>query len=118
MSNKRKLVVELLGLVSAISGDYTGVALDLYDSDLELEFDEATQACKSKMYMYMLGGRDEDEKDFWTLYNALDERKKAYINKEYENIMNARANQGFDEQNTKEEKGTQKTIGRKEDRYE
>ena len=35
-----------------------------------------------------------------------------------ENIMNARSNQGFSKQNTKEEKGTQKTIGRKEDRYE
>ena len=118
MSNKRKLVVELLGLVSAISGDYTGVALDLYDPDLELEFDEDTQACKSKMHMYMLGGRTEDEKDFWTLYNALNERKKAYIDKEYKNIMNARANQGFDKQNTEEEKEYQKTIKREEDRYE
>ena len=107
MSDKRKLVIELLGLVQAISGDYTDVALDLYNPDLELEFDEATQACKSKMYMYMLGGRKEDEEAFWTLYNALDERKKAYIDREYQNIMSAG-----------EEKGNPKTITREDDIYE
>ena len=107
MSNKSKLVMELLGLVSAISGDYADIALDLYNPDLELEFDEATQACKSKMYMYMLGGKAEDEEAFWNLYNALDERKKAYIDREYQSIIAAG-----------EEKGNQKTIKREDDRYE
>jgi len=55
---------------------------------------------------------------FLSLYNQLDDGRKAAIEDDYKNIMKARANQGFDEQNTKEEKGTQKTIGRKEDIYE
>ena len=70
------------------------------------------------MYLYMMTGSKEDYEAFQTLYSSLDDERKATIDKEYRNIMSARANQGFDEQNTEEEKSPQKIIGERKQKYE
>ena len=111
---KRRLVIQVLALAESLAGDYMK-DFDLFD---EYSLDKQVNDCKMKMYSYMMSGRNEDYEAFLGLYNQLDDERKKAINDDYKNIMNARANQGFDEQNTEEEKGIQKTIGRKEDKYE
>ena len=111
---KRRLVIQVLALAESLAGDYMK-DFDLLD---EYSLDKQVSDCKMQMYFYMMTGKSEDYDAFLDLYNQLDDERKAAIEDDYKNIMKARANQGFDEQNTKEEKGIQKTIGRKEDIYE
>ncbi len=105
---KRELTLQTMALVSAIAGPYMP-ALDNLE-DLKFEFDEQAGDCLMQMYFCMMTGDEKYYEAYMKLYNQLDDERKAYIDRQREYIIGARA--------VEEEKGTQKTIGREEDRYE
>lgn len=102
---RSELTLQTMALVSAIAGPYMP-SIDNLD-DLKFEFDEQANDCEMQMYFYMMTGEEKYYQSYLELYNQLDDERKAYIDRKREYVLN-----------TQEEKGNQKTIGRKEDRYE
>lgn len=77
-----------------------GISDDPYIQPFELESDkfeylmnETVNDCQLKLYLYLITGRKEDLKAFDEVFNKLSKKEQAFIQKDYEDIINKREQQ-------------------------